>query len=60
MLVLTRKQGEAIVIGKGDSAIRLIVVKTSNGRVQLVIDAPKEIPIKRGELVQMNRSAELD
>lgn len=49
MLVLTRKVGEAICI---DENITVTVVKLSNGRVRIGIDAPKDIPIFRGELEQ--------
>ena len=51
MLVLTRKFGEEIVIGSGDDAIRVVVCKgNGHDRVKLAIDAPREIPIRRGEL----------
>ncbi|QDT36766.1 carbon storage regulator [Stratiformator vulcanicus] len=48
MLVLNRKSGEQIVIGHG---ITVSVVRTSGGRVTLAIDAPEDIPIRRGELI---------
>jgi len=47
MLVLSRKVGETIVIG---SDITLIVTRTASGRVQIGIDAPPEVAIRRGEL----------
>lgn len=47
MLVLTRKPGEAVIIG-GD--IRLTVVSLGPGRVKLGIEAPKWMTVDRGEV----------
>lgn len=47
MLVLTRKLGEVIIIGEN---VAITVVKIKEGSVRIGIDAPKEIPILRGEL----------
>ena len=46
MLCLTRKQGQSIVIG--DSVVRIRKIKGSS--VQLVIAAPDDVKIRRGEL----------
>jgi carbon storage regulator len=46
MLILTRRVGETIVIGE---TIRVTVLKTKGHHVQLGIDAPKEVNIKREE-----------
>ena len=47
MLVLSRKEGESIVI---DGEIRVTVLK-SNGKVtRLGIEAPSDVPIRRSEL----------
>jgi carbon storage regulator CsrA len=48
MLVLSRKVGERIVI---DEHITLVVNSISGNRVTLGIEAPKEVDIKRGEIV---------
>jgi carbon storage regulator len=48
MLVLTRKLGERIVIG---GQITVTIVKVHGHQIQLGIEAPKEIPIKREELL---------
>jgi len=48
MLVLTRKIGERIVIG---DAITLTVVDVKGDSVRLSIEAPKDIRILRGELL---------
>lgn len=50
MLILTRKDGEELVIGSGENAVRVVVHKINGNRVKLGIAAPKEMPIKRGEL----------
>ena len=54
MLVLTRKLDESIVI---DGGIKITVVEIRGGRVRLGIEAPKEIPIKREELVETATTA---
>lgn len=48
MLVLSRKAGESVVIGDN---IVVNVSRISRNRVTVAIDAPKDVPIKRGELV---------
>lgn len=51
MLVLTRKDGEEIVIGgSGDVVLRLRVIRCGNGKVRLGIEAPESVPVLRGEL----------
>ena len=47
MLVLTRKQGESIVLEHNGLTISVHILHTSTGRVSLGVDAPKEIKIKR-------------
>lgn len=57
MLVLTRKLGEKICIGDG---ICITVVDVDRGKVRLGIEAPREVPIFRAELLadQPPRAAE--
>ena len=47
MLVVSRKQGEEVVIG-GD--VRVKVVEVSGNRVRLAFCAPRDILIRRSEL----------
>jgi carbon storage regulator len=47
MLVLTRRQGESIIIGDG---IKLTVVSVGPGRVKIGITAPPDVRINREEI----------
>lgn len=49
MLVLSRKPGESLTIGEN---VTIKVVRTQGGRVQLAIDAPREVAIRRSELAK--------
>lgn len=52
MLVVGRKPEEYIMIGDD---IRVEVVKSREGDLRLAIDAPKEIPILRGEVYEAQK-----
>jgi carbon storage regulator len=52
MLVLTRKLGESICIG---AKIRLTIVAIDRGKIRLGIEAPREVPIFRQELLTQTR-----
>ena len=54
MLVLSRKQGEAIVVG---TAIRVTVIEVRGGRVRLGIEAPANVNVRRQELTLDAESA---
>ena len=49
MLVLSRKKGERVVIGR---EIEVIVLEIRGGRVKLGFQGPAEVPILRRELYQ--------
>lgn len=49
MLVLSRKEGEQLVIGDN---IVLTVNRIAGNRVAIGIEAPREVPIVRGELAE--------
>lgn len=55
MLVLTRKLMETLYIGDN---IRITVVRLENGQVRLGIDAPREVPVVRAELVPERQAAD--
>lgn len=48
MLVLSRKLGEKVVIGNN---IVLTVVDIDNGKIRLGIEAPRDVPVVRSELL---------
>ncbi len=57
MLILRRKINQSLVI---DGKVTVTVLDISDGGVRLAIDAPKEIPILRSELLiaaEANRDA---
>jgi carbon storage regulator len=47
MLVLTRRQGESIVI---DGEIVVTILEIRGSQIRLGIEAPKEVPVLRAEL----------
>ena len=49
MLVLTRRESEKIIIG-GD--IEITLVKVEGNKVRIGINAPKDLPIHRAELLE--------
>lgn len=55
MLVLSRKAGEKLVI---DGNIVVTVTRITGGRVTIGIDAPREVRVARGELIEANFSGE--
>lgn len=57
MLVLSRKKNESIIIDLGNGkTINLMVVEIRGDKVRLGIDAPKEVPINRAEVVNKIRA----
>lgn len=55
MLVLSRKKNESIVIGDGDTTVRVTIVEVRGDKVRLGIAAPEEIPIHRLEIYEAIR-----
>ncbi len=53
MLVLSRKPQQAIRIGDN---VWITIVEIKRGVVRLGIDAPREIPVMRAELLEGNRA----
>jgi carbon storage regulator len=54
MLVLSRKLGEKICIGEN---ICITVVDIDRGKIRLGIEAPREIPVFRQELLPLKSDA---
>jgi carbon storage regulator len=57
VLILTRRTGEAIVIN-GD--IRVSVLSIEGERVKLGVEAPREVPVLRQELLDEVRRSNLE
>lgn len=55
MLVLTRKNGESIRIGEN---IEITILSIKGSRVRVGITCPNDVPIRRGELQQLNTASE--
>ena len=55
MLCLTRKVGERIRIGKD---IWVCVVEKRDGRLVIGIQAPKDVPVVREELIKRDEKSE--
>jgi carbon storage regulator len=53
MLVLSRKLGEKIIIGEN---ITITVVDIDRGKIRLGIEAPRDVPIFRQELLPLKGS----
>lgn len=49
MLVLTRKVGEAIVIGND---VIVTILEVRGGQIRIGIDAPRSLPVHRAEIYQ--------
>lgn len=52
MLVLTRTEGESILIGDG---VRITVISTKGNQVRFGIDAPPQVTVLREELAGRER-----
>ena len=52
MLVLSRKVGQRLVI---DDSITIVINRITGNRVQIGIEAPKDVHIMRGELDKIRR-----
>jgi carbon storage regulator len=50
MLVLTRKAGESIVVGDN---IQITIVEVVGNRIRIGINAPREVPIVRAEVEEV-------
>ena len=57
MLVLTRKKGESLLIGKD---ITITVVDITGDRIRIGIEAPKSLDISRTELIEETKSVNIE
>ena len=52
MLILSRLAGETVIIGND---IRIQVLSNKNGQVRIGIDAPRDVSVRREEIVGKSR-----
>lgn len=52
MLILTRRVGESLIIGDGDTRITVTVLSVKGTNVRLGITAPKTVPVHREEVYE--------
>jgi carbon storage regulator len=52
MLVLGRKPGQFVMIGN----VKVTVIRSDDGDLRLAIDAPPDVPIVRGELLEHEKN----
>ena len=50
MLVLGRRVNQTIVVDTTDGQIKFLIVRLSDDRVRIGVDAPKHVNICRGEI----------
>jgi len=53
MLILSRKEGESIMIGED---ICITILKNVDGKVDVGISAPKAMPVHRLEIFEKNKT----
>jgi carbon storage regulator len=56
-LCLSRKLGESVIIGTPPNAIRVTVAHIDKGKIRLLFDAPRDVPIWREEIVHEREAA---
>ena len=56
MLVLSRREGESLIIGD-DVIVKIVSVK--GGQVKIAIDAPKSVPVHREEIARLIEAQKL-
>lgn len=49
-LTVTRRAGQTLVIGEGDSKVYVTALSVGNGKVKLHTQAPEDIPVDRLEV----------
>lgn len=52
MLILTRRPGEALVIGTGADAVKVYVLGNKGNQTRLGVDGPKHIAVDREEIAE--------
>lgn len=57
MLVLTRKEGEKILIGDN---ITIVILSINGQKCRVGVDAPREIPVVREEVIKKSEHRQPD
>lgn len=57
MLMLTRREGEKIMIGRD---IEILIAKIGNGQIKIGIEAPKNVSVHREEIFNKINFDELE
>ena len=52
MLVLSRNEGERIVVGEGENRVVICLVRLDGQRAKIGIEAPKNMPVHREEVYE--------
>ena len=52
MLILTRKEGESLIITVGNKEIRVTINKAQGGKAKVAIEASQDVDIIREELLE--------
>lgn len=60
MLVLSRKHGQTILIEHPNGDVTVTVVRISFNTVRLGVEAPREMNIARGELIEDAKKSEIE
>lgn len=55
MLILTRKEGEQVMIDKGSIRLKVLHVNLSDGMITIGFNAPEHVDIDRGEIFYKKR-----
>jgi carbon storage regulator len=53
MLILTRREGESVRIGPD---VTVTVLRVKGSQVRIGVDAPKDVAVQRGEIVERMRA----
>lgn len=61
MLVISRKEGEEIIIGNPNNPIGIVrIALIRSGSVRVALDFPEEIPVNRAELSRKDKNDNTD
>ena len=50
MLILSRNKDESVIIGEGDSQVKVTIIDVRGDKVRIGFEAAREVPIHRTEV----------